>query len=230
MKLTLVGHTTEPLKNICYAIACMKQSDPVNYVNSLTLGEQRNMVTEIMKTRLRGALEAASFEFVLEDVTRAFTHQLVRHRTFHFSQQSMRFFNASSSGFRMPQTLTSAQKNDIETCVEYVRHTYQGLINSGLPTEDARSILPTNVLTLIGFGANFRGLLEMGEVRLCLQTQAEFREIMQAIRTEIVRVDPFLGELLLPACQRSGECEFKSIFDRPCPLRKEGGDKHESRT
>jgi len=218
VKVTLIGHTNDPLGTICTAIATMKAKHPLQYVLARVDIQKEDMVKEIMKTRLRGALEFASFEFLVEGVTRAFTHQLVRHRTFHFSQQSMRFFDASESGFRVPQVDSPLSKEINEMSIR-IFDTYGDLIDHGCPIEDARSILPTNVLTSISFGATYRGLIDLAEVRMCLQTQAEFREFMDLLKSEIQSVSPFLGSLLMPVCKRTGRCEFKSIFDRPCPLR-----------
>jgi flavin-dependent thymidylate synthase len=209
------------------AIAIMKEKDPNEYCAS---HHPEKMVQELMKTRLIGALEFATFEFLLEDITRAFTHQLVRHRTFHFSQQSMRFFNASESGFLYPKPCNPVVDALIQEQIKDVFGSYQNLIKLGCPVEDARSILPTNVLTKICFGATFRGLLEMCEVRLCQQTQSEFREVAVAIKESVTSVDKFLGSLLVPACVRSGKCEFKSIYDRPCEIEKtlKGGEQNGS--
>lgn len=225
MKVSLIASTNEPLDSICTAIAIMKEKEPVNYVFGLSITEKQNMVKEMLKSRLIGALEFATFEFILEDVTRAFTHQLVRHRTFHFAQQSMRFFNARTSEFRMPVVDIDKQAR-IHNTVEMIRASYNILIEEGCPTEDARSILPTNICTKIMFGATFRGLLELAEVRMCRQTQGEFREAMICIKDLVSSRDEFLGSLLVEACQRSGKCEFKSVYDRPCPIEKtlKGGE------
>ncbi len=219
IRVSLISHTADPVTSIATAIACMKEKYPLEYVQNLPRKAKEEMIAELMKSKLIGALEFASFEFMVEGVTRAFTHQLVRHRTFHFSQQSLRFFDASISGFRMPE-VSELCRSDIESAVQYTMHTYKNLVEAGCPTEDARSILPTNVLTLISFGATMRGLIDLAEVRLCYQTQQEFKEVMLAIKKEVTNVDPFLGSLLQVACERTGRCEFKSVYDRPCPKQK----------
>lgn len=219
MRVTLVSCSQVPLNSICTAIAIMKEKDPLDYTEGLREKEKQNMVREILKSRLRGALEFASFEFLIEGVTRAFTHQLVRHRTFHFSQQSMRFFNAKESEFRMPKVDEFSQAT-IDSTVATIRESYVQLINHGCPTEDARSILPTNITTSIMFGTTLRGLIDLAEVRMCLQTQDEFREVMLAIKNEVSKEDKFLSSLLVVGCTRSGICDFKSIYDRECPIQK----------
>lgn len=217
MKVTLISHTLNPIESICMAQLIMTHSDPLMRTASLSSNQKEDILKEIFKGKLRGALEFASFEFLLEGVSRAFTHQLVRKRVFHFSQQSLRFYDARNSEFYM----SAKNLKHIETInkvVGFVKNEYSKLIQDGCPTEDARSILPTNICTKIMFGANFNGLVDLAEVRLCAQTQGEFREAMDGIKREIgEKVSPFLASQLVPVCERSGRCEFKSVFDRPCP-------------
>lgn len=220
MKVTLISNTSEPLKSIAVANAIMKEKYPLDYVKNMSCSELKNYVDEIFKTELQGSLEFAHFTFLVEDVTRAFTHQLVRHRTMSFSQQSMRFFNASKSGFKMPTFDHDAYRSQVQGVVDIVFKAYSRLIENGCPVENARSILPTNTLTSISFSSTYRGILKMAEVRLCLQTQDEFREVMRKIKDEIEKIEPYLAYKLIPICKKIGKCPFKSIFDRECILEK----------
>lgn len=216
MEVKLISHSTNPIDSICIAVANMTSKDPIEHVRCLSLIQKYDMISEILRSRLRGALEFADFHFHVTGVTRAFTHQLVRHRTFSFSQQSLRFFKAAQSGFKIPNVLPQHQRV-IEECSQSILHVYEELLIAGCPTEDARSILPHNILTLISFRCTYRGLLDLAEVRLCAQAQEEFREVVLAIKSEVEKIEPFLAQQLVSACERSGHCEFKSVYDRPCP-------------
>ena len=70
--------------------------------------------------------------------------------------------------------------------VKIIEVTYNSLVNSGMPAEDARGLLPTNLLTRINFNTSLRGLLEHAGLRLCTQAQFEWRlvwtRMMEAIR------------------------------------------------
>ena len=220
MKVTLISHSTCPLDSICVAIANMTTKNPIEYVKGMSEGAKEVMIDEAFKSRLRGPLEFCDFHFHIDGVTRAFTHQLVRHRMASFSQQSLRFFKASQSGFGMPVKITDAQRIVIERTVDNVLATYDSLLEMSCPTEEARSILPTNILTLISFRMTYRGLVDMAEVRFCSQAQGEFREVMEAIKLEVAKVSPYLASKMVAACERSGHCEFRSTFDRPCPAGK----------
>ena len=216
MNVTLISHSTNPLESICIAIANMTTKNPIEYVKDLDYSSKCKMVEEIFKSKLQGPLEFADFHFHLEGVTRSFTHQIVRHRTFSFSQQSLRFFNASQSGFRMPSIIPAGEEI-LRNNVEYTMRTYQALINLGVPTEDARSVLPHGILTLISFRCTYRGLVDLAGVRLCAQAQGEFKEVVCNIKEEVAKIEPYLASKLLPICKHTGYCEFKSSYDRPCP-------------
>jgi flavin-dependent thymidylate synthase len=70
--------------------------------------------------------------------------------------------------------------------VEATGTAYNALVNSGMPAEDARGLLPTNLLTRINYNTSLRGLLEHSGLRLCTQAQFEWRlvwmKILEAIR------------------------------------------------
>lgn len=220
MIVSLISYTQDPLTAICLAQNVMLEKDPLGFTANMSLKDRELMLEDIFKSKLQGSLEMACFVFLLEDVTRAFTHQLVRHRTGSFSQQSLRFFTADESGFRMPKLKDSLHENRIKGVVAGIMHQYKTLLEDGCPTEDARSILPTNIHTKIMCRFTYRALVDIASVRFCSKTQGEFQEIMQAIKDAINKVEPALAKHLVRACARTDECQFNSSMDtKPCPIR-----------
>jgi len=113
---------------------------------------------------------------------------------------------------------------------------YDYLVDSGVPAEDARGLLPTNVLTRAHYTTDLRALLDHAGNRLCTQAQFEWRlvfaQIVEAIRngvttygtatgseTRNVYMADELAELFRPVCYATGKCEFKADFDRACSIR-----------
>jgi flavin-dependent thymidylate synthase len=74
-----------------------------------------------------------------------------------------------------------------DEAVHALQKTYSDLINSGMPAEDARGLLPHNITTRIKYNTNMRALLEHIGLRTCTQAQFEWRgvafQMMQALRT-----------------------------------------------
>lgn len=225
MKVSMVSATQNPIDTICMSVAIMMYADPVAHVAGMTTEEKYQMIDQVFATKLRGSLEFATFEFHLTGVSRTFTHQLVRHRLFHFSQQSMRFFDASKSEFYNPIVVRddthegeqSTKYNLLQMVAERSIQSYRELIQLGVPIQDARSILPQNITTQIMFGCNFRALVELAEVRMCTQTQGEFRDMMKQIKSLMEEYSPYLASKLKPYCGHHGTCGFQSIYDRKCP-------------
>ena len=220
MHVRLFSYYDNMIDSICLAQSNMLEKDPYKYVKTMTEGEKEDMINEILKSPLRGALEFASFHFYIEGVSRALTHQLVRHRTFSFSQQSLRFFNAKNSGFTMPEVSEKHQMM-IQTTLDDIKRSYESLILEGCAIQDARSILPTNIQTLISVNCNYRGLVDFCGVRLCTKSQNEIRDLAIAMKSELHLREPFLASKLLAICELEEQCPYNSIYDGDCP--KKGG-------
>jgi len=123
--------------------------------------------------------------------------------------------------------------------VAAIEQIYNELVNDGMPAEDARGLLPTNLLTRINYNTSLRGLLEHSGVRLCTQAQQEWvnvwMEILKAIRDypkqNYVRYDDSrfdsrsdwqfeeLAKVFKPICYQRGSCQFLSDVDRHCVIR-----------
>lgn len=127
--------------------------------------------------------------------------------------------------------------------------TYNWLVEDGMPAEEARGILPTDLLTKINYNTSMRGLKDHAGVRLCTQAQFEWRqvwaEIIPAIKeygkTQTYFNQPIdgwnpvdaqeqlamssgwqfdaLADVFKPICYYKGRCQFMSDVDRHCSIR-----------
>jgi len=86
----LLGGPIDPLGQIA-ACAKMYKGQVVRDLSEVTDDERRSYLKEIQKTVLKMPLEAVQLHFMIEGVTRSFTHQMVRQRTASYAQESMRF-------------------------------------------------------------------------------------------------------------------------------------------
>lgn len=124
--------------------------------------------------------------------------------------------------------------------VAEVDSVYNALVSSGMPAEDARGLLPTNLLTRINYNSSLRGLLEHSGVRLCTQAQFEWRLVWTEIKKAIVdygktqwyqaiseseyeiRSDwqfAALADIFKPICYQKGSCQFNADVDRACSIK-----------
>lgn len=98
-----------------------------------------------------------------------------------------------------------------------INDAYQNLITWGIPPQDARGLLPTNVATAIIGKFNLRALSHMAALRLCTRTQGEYQDVFRAMRAAVVAVHPWAEPFLRVHCARHGVCAFPHFTE--CPIK-----------
>jgi len=151
-------------------------------------------------------LEHVNVTFGLEGMSRACSHQLVRHRIASYSQQSQRYvqFKDGSIDYVLPKSIKKDTGLEVDFIIFMKQATdfYQFLIDSGLPSEDARFALPNACCTNITMTVNARELIEMCKLRMCTTAQWEIREMFWTISSLIKSHKhlSFLNPYLSPKC------------------------------
>lgn len=150
-----------------------------------------------MANTIPSSWEFVDYTFMIEGVTRAFTHQLVRTRTASFAQQTMRVLDVSQGKgwdyLAGPSVLADDDRSRIyDAAMRDIDHAYKSLKLHGAATEDARGVLPTNILTNIVVKMNMRTFVEMTRKRRGSRTQGEYRDVLLAMGEEVRRVHPFI--------------------------------------
>ena len=205
--------------------------------------ERLEAFEEVMKTRLKAPLESIKFHFIISGVTRAFTHQIVRQRTAVYAQESLRFAvieDSFASRVQIPPSILRLPVHDqryqiwLKT-LDAMEEGYRFLINNGIPAEDARGLLPTNITTRLHYLTDLRNLLEVMGNRLCTQAQFEWRAVALGIAQAVsgaecevysdangrenVFMAKELATIFRPVCYATGKCEFMANLDRHCGIR-----------
>ncbi len=124
-------------------------------------------------------IEHASATFEVSGISRACSHQLVRHRLASYSQESQRYVSMESPEWVVPPAI-AADPNALaiwEQFVAGVRQAYQALRQCGVHKEDARFVLPNATATRIIVTMNFRELLHVFRLRISPEAQWEIREL-----------------------------------------------------
>lgn len=113
-KVYLLAMNTDPLGSIA-ACAKMYKGEVVRDLSDVTDEERRHYLAEMQKTKLAMPLESVQFHFMIEGVTRSFTHQLVRQRTAAYAQESLRFAvveDGFSERVALPPSLAGTEQFD----------------------------------------------------------------------------------------------------------------------
>lgn len=221
-KVTLISWTDKPMETI-HAMVQNMFGERITDLDEVDLYEAIDTIQEIKKTSIQGPLEFVDLTFQVENVPRAFTHQMVRTRVGAvYSQESLRFAN-KADGFDYqvgPSIDTEDSLAMYRGAMEDIQEAYNTLIELGVDTQDARGVLPINILTNIGVKYNLKTLMGVAEVRLCYQSQPHWISVIQQMKEEIAKkIHPELASLLATYCEKHGKCGFESMYDRGCPKR-----------
>jgi flavin-dependent thymidylate synthase len=232
-RVHLVSMTAQPLRVMAAAselYAGRIVTDPFSVSDTTAL----RWLADMTRTKLQAPLEFIDLHFFFEGVTRAFTHQLVRQRTAVFVQESMRFAVKNNADFEtaIPPSIARLKTDDPQRfawtlAVTQASDTYRRLVNSGIPAEDARGLLPTNITTRIHYKTNLRNLADQAGMRLCSQAQYEWKLVWEQMIHAILNFGPAeerwqqreIARLFKPVCYRTGRCEFRADTDRYCSIR-----------
>lgn len=170
-----------------------------------------------LKSGHESVVEHASFTFAISGVSRALTHQLVRHRIASFSQQSQRYVNMDNFEYVTPESIGDqvigwCMDTPITVRVEYdiimdnLRRAYKRLIEAGIPEEDARYILPNACTTNIVVTMNARELRHFFRLRCCERAQWEIREMANLMLDQVKKVAPVIFADAGASCVATGRC------------------------
>jgi thymidylate synthase (FAD) len=116
-----------------------------------------------------------------------------------FAQQAQRVVDMSNFDTRLPETVKDAGKEGLwKLCMMQIGSTYKMLRDIGVPAQDARGVLPTNVYTNILARFDLRALADMLGKRDNLRAQDEYSEVAKMIKTELYAVHPWARMFVEP--------------------------------
>ena len=221
MDVTLLYHTPEPERAVATAARlCYAPVGGRELMESLTDEKIRKVLTTIMASGHFSTLEHASYTFAVEGVSRALTHQLVRHRLASYNQQSQRYvkFKEEPPIVRPASVDTNPEAAQaFDEAIEACWQAYDKLVQAGVPAEDARYILPNACETQIVVTMNIRELMHFFSNRCCNRAQWEIRELAWKMLELVRPTAPFIFRTAGPGCMRGACPEGKMCCGNPYP-------------
>ncbi len=230
IEVHLVDHTTDPIRSlytayrVCYSAFTPAQIEARIDDERITHQQMSEFVAARLATGHTSPLQQVSFEFGISGVTRAFSHQFVRHHLgISFEQQSQRYvtYKDGTFPFTVPPSVERAGKSDaFNRAIEAAGAAYLELIESGVPAEDARFLLPNATSTNFKVSVNYLELLHIADQRLCTRAQWEFRKVVALMRAEVKRKFPEFARGMQPKCgeARLGYCDESFADWQACPI------------
>jgi len=210
LKVKLLRYTADA-ELLCGAAALTstKSGSPSEILEKMNVETAEKIIRRVTGYGHVSVIEHASFTFSIEGVSRAMTHQLVRHRIASFTQQSQRYVAYDTlEKYVIPQSVANnveAQKI-FDEALEKISETYQKLLKLGISKEDARFILPNAAKTNIIVTMNARELRHFFNLRCCARAQWEIREAATEMLKQARKAAPALFENVGPSCVELGYC------------------------
>ena len=195
-----------------------------------------NLVKKVLNSGHQSVAEHVYFTFAIEGISRACSHQLVRHRAgIVFSQQSQRYVEIKEKFEEVRDLVISSDslseyfnehtcyRDELElrkilekyfvdvdenNSIGYGQALMHYLCSTdhGEKAEDARNYLPNATKTNITMSLNYRELIHICNLRLCTRAQKEIRDLFGLIKDAVKDAEPKLAEYLVPSCEVNGVC------------------------
>lgn len=217
VKVILLAHTPNPEQVIAMAAKlCYSPSDIESLRKKIAAKDQKGFVEKLMAMGHMSPIEHASFTFAVEGISRACSHQLVRHRVASYSQQSQRYVSEEEGfDYIIPGTI---QRDDeleqyfvdfMDKAQEAYNHIVKQLNKRGIKGEaanqDARFVLPNAAETKIMITMNARELLHFFRQRCCNRAQWEIRAMAIEMLKLVRAIAPTIFAQSGPGCV-AGPC------------------------
>jgi thymidylate synthase (FAD) len=224
MRVQLLSYTPDPEQVAAAAARLCYSAADISQLMERSRDDHAALLAKILDLGHFSVLEHASFSFGIEGISRACSHQLVRHRIASYSQQSQRYV-AVKERFAavMPPTIAANPElaGRFEDFLGDCHALYGELMAAGIPAEDARFVLPNAAETKLVMTMNARELRHFFALRCCRRAQWEIR----AMATEMLRVCKPVAPLLFadagPGCLAGACPEGKMTCGQAAAVRQE---------
>ncbi len=219
--VNLISKPENMLKTVYTACrTCYSADYPINIYNSTDDKEKMlKLIERVISSGHYSTIEHIQVSFAISNVSRACTHQLVRHRHMSFSQKSQRYVKEKGQfDYIIPPTIEKNPelKDKFVEFMNKISKQYQEFVEAGIPAEDARFVLPNAASSSLVASLNLREMIHLANLRLCTRAQYEIRTMVKMMCDELVKEEPWLKPYLVPKCERLGFCdEDKSCGRKP---------------
>ena len=200
MIVRLVSYTEEPERTVALAGRLTRSSKSYEELSEelSDIPHCQKFIRKLIRAGHESVLEHASFTFYISEISRACSHQIVRHRIASYSQKSQRYEEEEEGKFIVPESISknmdSMLLSDYLGCINVAEDIYHGLCENGVPPEDARYILPQAISTTLIMTMNARELRHFFKLRLSKHAQWEIRELAKSMLDIVYAIAPSLFE------------------------------------
>lgn len=212
IKVILLRHTPNPEETVAMAAKlCYSPSNITSLKNKIEAKDQKAFVGKLIQMGHMTPIEHPAFTFAIEGISRACSHQLVRHRLASYSQQSQRYVS-EENGFDYVIPPVIKEDKDLKRAFVAFMNEAQNAYNimvkklneKGIKGEsanqDARFVLPNAAETKIIVTMNARELMHFFRQRCCNRAQWEIRKMAEEMLKLVKKIAPIIFSKSGPGC------------------------------
>lgn len=226
MKVALINYTQNAVDLLLFTKSTRLNMTPDLMQEIAKMSpEEKAQELEYMANTIPSSWEFVDYVFLVEGVSRAYTHQQVRTRAASYAQQTMRVLDMGEFEYVYTEANQENRKAMyfIDDLLSEIKWTYRKLIALGQSPEDARGILPTNIATNIVCKFNLRTMSDLAKSRTGGRTQGEYQKVINAMIDEVLAVHPWAEKFLFKQ-DRDYFAELEEFAKRKFPDLKERGE------
>lgn len=225
MQVKLLNYTPHPEDTVAAAARlCYSKEDIGDLWKNCGERENSRYIQMLSEMGHESPFEHVTFTFGISGISRACSHQLVRHRIASYSQKSQRYVDECQFEYVTPpairgnDVLESIYQDTmcmIESRYDIIRQALSSrYVESGMTqkdaekkaNEDARMVLPNACTTSIIVTMNVRSLWNFFKHRCCNRAQWEIRDLANQMLDICQTVAPNLFKYAGPTCAVTGKC------------------------
>jgi thymidylate synthase (FAD) len=173
---------------------------PQEFYESFKDGYNFDRMADVLKKEKGATVPFECFEMTIaiENVSRAMTHQIVRHRQFGFGQESFRNTDLRNHNYRIPFDIMKNPelKAKYEEQQKKNYELYAELVDKGMPYEQARALLGMGTETYIVITGNLRAWISYFQARRGEIAQYEHTVIANQILEQFKEHCPYIYEVI----------------------------------
>lgn len=217
MRVTLIDYTGSPdrswaaKKLLMAKNTRLSKKEQKEYFNKLYTISEQELVKELegIVLSIRSSWEFVSYTFLVEDISRATCDQMTRSRVgVAFAVQTQRTVNKSQFEYVVPESIKHAGYDEAyRHHMEIVASFYETMVLTGIPPQDARSILPMATYSPVMAEYNLRSLAGLIGKRTSLRAQGEYIEVALEMKQLAIEVHPWAEMFLSPARNRTPDLD-----------------------
>ena len=216
MKVLLYEASERPAEKVHFAMTITMSSKFLDSSRPIT-EKQCAFILDAEHTSL---FEHVWFTFIITGISRSFLGQITRQRIASPTSGSQHYQDYSDYPCAISQRLLDVPDGiiiDPETALNNAFLTYKGYLDTGVPREEARQVLPMAATVNYLWTINARSLLHFLRHRLCYRNCEEMRIFSDRVLNVAQDYFPQLFNRIHRMCWMDGRCKQGHLRPKDCP-------------